>query len=194
MSDQHKLDYPHSALTKGANIALRCSPENDRNTYSDSKWKHVRCKPVLSTTGIVPFCNYHNSCECFLSCCKAGMLYQTFLAALLSEIIYIYILSSFPPFSSPWTVVPQPSVFFPICLFFFFFSARPWLCTYSNSNANIFFHLSFLLTASPILLHLVCLDLGSSLERGCQEAPCLLKTWYEKSSFDFILSTIRMGS
>lgn len=126
MSDQHKLDYPHSALTKGlgANIALRCSPENDRNTYSDSKWKHVRCKPVLSTTGILPFCNYHNSCECFLSCCKAGMLYQTFLAALLSEIIYIYILSSFPPFSSPWTVVPQPSIFFPICLFFFFFFCK----------------------------------------------------------------------
>lgn len=123
MSDQHKLDYPHSALTKGlgANIALRCSPENDRNTYSDSKWKHVRCKPVLSTTGIVPFCNYHNSCECFLSCCKAGMLYQTFLAALLSEIIYIYILSSFPPFSSPWTVVPQPSIFFSHLSFFFFF-------------------------------------------------------------------------
>lgn len=127
MSDQHKLDYPHSALTKGlgANIALRCSPENDRNTYSDSKWKHVRCKPVLSTTGIVPFCNYHNSCECFLSCCKAGMLYQTFLAALLSEIIYIYILSSFPPFSSPWTVVPQPSIFFShLSFFFFFFSCK----------------------------------------------------------------------
>lgn len=127
MSDQHKLDYPHSALTKGlgANIALRCSPENDRNTYSDSKWKHVRCKPVLSTTGILPFCNYHNSCECFLSCCKAGMLYQTFLAALLSEIIYIYILSSFPPFSSPWTVVPQPSIFFShLSFFFFFFSCK----------------------------------------------------------------------
>lgn len=156
-----KLDYPCSALTNGlaANIALRCSPKDERNTYSDSKWKQVMF-PVLSITGIVPFLSIIIAKSVFFPACKAGMLYQAFFSASLSNNAHIHtflLLSFFVPLEC----CSLHLYFFPICLFFFlFFSARPWLCAYSNSSANImFFYLFFLLTASPILLlHPVWLD------------------------------------